>query len=71
MIIRTADELTEIVRERRRELDLTQEQLADIIGVHRAFVSELERGKATVRFDLLLRLLQALGLDVELRPRGL
>jgi HTH-type transcriptional regulator/antitoxin HipB len=70
MIVRTADELTEIVRDRRRELELTQEQLADIIGVHRAFVSQLERGKATVRFDLLLRLVQALGMDIELRPRG-
>jgi HTH-type transcriptional regulator/antitoxin HipB len=70
MIVRTADELPEIVRDRRRELGLTQEQLADIIGVHRAFVSQLERGKATVRFDLLLRLVQALGMDIELRPRG-
>ena len=70
MIVRTADELTEIVRDRRRELELTQEQLADITGVHRAFVSQLERGKATVRFDLLLRLVQALGMDIELRPRG-
>jgi len=70
MIIRTADELTITVRERRRELGITQEQLADIIGVHRAFVSQLERGKATVRFDLLLRLVQALGMDIELRPRS-
>ncbi|HLL91586.1 MAG TPA: helix-turn-helix transcriptional regulator [Solirubrobacteraceae bacterium] len=70
MIIRTADELTQTVRERRRELGLTQEQLADIIGVHRAFVSKLERGRGAPRFDLLLRLVQALGMDVELRPRG-
>jgi HTH-type transcriptional regulator / antitoxin HipB len=70
MIIRTAEQLPEAVRERRRELGITQEQLADVIGVHRAFVSQLERGKATVRFDLLLRLVQALGLDIELRPRG-
>jgi y4mF family transcriptional regulator len=70
MIIRTADELTTAVRERRRELGITQEQLADITGVHRAFVSQLERGKATVRFDLLLRLVQALGMDIELRPRS-
>jgi y4mF family transcriptional regulator len=70
MIIRTADQLIATVRDRRRELGLTQEQLADIIGVHRAFVSQLERGKATVRFDLLLKLVQALGMDIELRARG-
>ncbi|HLM84821.1 MAG TPA: helix-turn-helix domain-containing protein [Solirubrobacteraceae bacterium] len=70
MIVRTADELTAIVRDRRHELGITQEELADIIDVHRAFVSQLERGKISVRFDLLLRLVQALGLDLELRPRG-
>jgi len=70
MIVRTADELTAAVRDRRHELGLTQEELADIIGVHRAFVSQLERGKITVRFDLLLRLVQALGMDIELRRRG-
>jgi HTH-type transcriptional regulator/antitoxin HipB len=71
MIVRAADDLTALVRDRRRELGLTQEQLADIIGVHRAFVSQLERGKVSVRFDLLLRLVQALGMDIELRRRGL
>jgi y4mF family transcriptional regulator len=69
MIIRTTKELAEVARARRHELGLTQEELAGVIGVHRVFVSQFEGGKASVRFDLLLRLLQALGLDIELRPR--
>ena len=69
MIIRSAEELSNVVRTRRRELGLTQEELAGVIGVHRVFVSQFEGGKRSVRFDLALRLIQALGLDVDLRPR--
>jgi HTH-type transcriptional regulator/antitoxin HipB len=70
MIVRTADELREVVRARRRELGLSQEELADVIGAHRAFVSQFERGRTAARFDLVLKLLHALGLDVDLKPRG-
>ncbi|HEY9698723.1 MAG TPA: helix-turn-helix transcriptional regulator [Trichocoleus sp.] len=33
------------VRRRRRELDLTQEVLAERAGVHRSYIANLERGK--------------------------
>ena len=69
MIVRTAEEFAEVVLARRRALGLTQEELAGVIGVHRAFVSQFERGKRSVRFDLALRLVQALGLDIDLRAR--
>jgi HTH-type transcriptional regulator/antitoxin HipB len=69
MVIKTVDELAQMVRARRQELGLTQEALAGVSGVHRVFVSQLERGKATMRFELVLRLVQALGLDIDLRPR--
>jgi y4mF family transcriptional regulator len=70
MFVRDSNELARLVRERRTELGLTQEELAGVIGVHRAFVSQFERGKTTVRFGLALRLIQALGLEVDIRPRG-
>ncbi len=69
MIVRTKDELREVVRARRRELGLSQEDLADVIGAHRAFVSQFERGRTDARLDLVLKLLHALGLDVDLRAR--
>jgi HTH-type transcriptional regulator/antitoxin HipB len=69
MIVRTADELAKIVRARRLELGLTQEELAGVIGMHRIFVSQLEGGKRSMRFESVLRLVQALGLDIELRAR--
>lgn len=48
---------------------LTQQQLADSIGVNRRVVGELERGKGSVRLEIALAAARALGLDVDLRRR--
>ncbi len=48
-------------RERRRANDLTQEQLSELAGVGVRFVSELERGKTTVRVDAVNRVLAVFG----------
>ena len=42
-----------VVRERRRELGLGQREVALLAGCHLDFVSDLERGKETVRLDKL------------------
>ncbi len=56
---RKKNEIGAFVRERRRAAKLTQQELAEIAGVGTRFVSELERGKATVRLaevDSVLRI---------------
>lgn len=58
------------IRERRKGLGLTQDEVAAVVGVNRRVVGELERGKPTVQLDIALRVAQALGLDVSLRGRG-
>ncbi|HUN79583.1 MAG TPA: helix-turn-helix transcriptional regulator [Solirubrobacteraceae bacterium] len=70
MILRDADELVEAMRARRRELGLTQEELANLAGIHRTQVVLYEKGERTFRVDVALRLLHALGMDLELRTRG-
>ncbi|MDO8185250.1 helix-turn-helix domain-containing protein [Conexibacter sp. JD483] len=67
--IRSADDFARALRTRRQELEITQEELAAATGVNRRVIGELERGKGTVRLEIVLALAQALGLDVELRPR--
>jgi y4mF family transcriptional regulator len=57
------------LRARRALLRLTQDELADVIGVNRRVIGELERGKVTVRFEIVLAVANALGLDIELRAR--
>jgi HTH-type transcriptional regulator / antitoxin HipB len=67
--IKDANELGAAVRSRRRELELTQEELADVARVTLRFVSELERGKESAQFAGIRRVLGALGLDLYVRPR--
>ena len=54
------------VRNRRNALGLTQAQAAALAECDRLFVSEVERGKSTVRLDKLLSLLGVLGLQLAL-----
>ncbi len=70
MIVRTAIELGNALRARRRELRLTQEEISDVIGVNRRVIGELERGKGTVQLRIAMEFARVLGLDIELEPRG-
>ena len=70
MIAQTPAEFGRAVGARRRELGLTQEELAGVTGVNRRVVGEFEAGKITVRLGIAMELARSLGLDIELRPRG-
>ncbi len=67
--VRGAAELGQAVRKRRRAQNLTQEELALLVGSHRPRIVELEQGKQTERIELLFRVLDTLGLDVLVIPR--
>lgn len=70
MTLRNSDELVRAMRARRRELGLTQEELANLADVHRTYVVLYEKGRVSLKLDTALRLLHALGMDLELRTRG-
>jgi y4mF family transcriptional regulator len=53
-----------LVRKRRKALHITQQELARLAGCGLVFVYNLERGKASLRFDKLLDVLGVLGLEV-------
>lgn len=57
--------LGQAVRQARKQLNLTQPQLALAAGVGVRFVVELEAGKPTVRLENVLRVLQALGGELQ------
>lgn len=70
-------DLTAAARGRRQRLGLSQEDVASRARVSRQWVSEFEAGKPTAELQLVIRLLDALGLclslddrDAETRPRG-
>lgn len=53
-----------LVRRTRREAGLTQQALAERIGVSRFWLAAFERGKEGVELGLVLRTLKALGITV-------
>lgn len=57
-------------RTRRRELRLTQQELADLAGVSERFVRDFEAGKETVSLAHARRVLETLGLHLTLRGPG-
>ncbi len=57
------------IRLRRRELGLTQTDLADLADVSERFVRAVEQDKATVRLDKLSDVLEVLGLELQARLR--
>lgn len=70
VVITDAAALGRAVRARRLSSGLTQAQAAGVLGVGVRFLSELERGKPTLSLELVLRVVQRLGLELILVPRG-
>jgi len=58
------------VRETRKRLGMTQSELALVSGVGLRFIHDLERGKPTIRLEPTLRVLEALGIQLEAVPPG-
>jgi y4mF family transcriptional regulator len=53
--------ISKFVKERRKELGLTQPDLADRAGVGLRFIREMEQGKATLRLDKVNQVLALFG----------
>jgi DNA-binding XRE family transcriptional regulator len=53
---------SEILRERRKEAHMTQQQLADKIGKKRSYIAMLERGETDMQLSTFIMISEALGL---------
>jgi y4mF family transcriptional regulator len=65
MKIKTTDQLGMAIRTRRKQLKVTQKQLAMTCGTGLRFIVDLEKGKPTCQIGKTLQVLQALGLAIE------
>ena len=71
MKIISTEQLATEVRARRKQLKVTQRQLAMTCGTGLRFIVDLEKGKPTCQIGKTLQVLQALGLVMETgRPSG-
>jgi HTH-type transcriptional regulator / antitoxin HipB len=68
--VNSSIDLGNLIREARKRSELDQESTADLIGVGPRFLSEVERGKPSARLGLVLKVLERLGLEVWVSPRG-
>lgn len=57
------------IKERRKQLKLTQPELADRAGVGLRFVRELEQGKQTVQMDKVNQVLALFGSELGVIPK--
>ena len=64
--IRSPQQLGDGLRAARKQLGLTQPQLALAAGVGVRFMVDLEAGKPTLRLENVLRVIDALGGEVQL-----
>lgn len=64
--IRSPQQLGDALRATRKQLGLTQPQLALAAGVGVRFIVDLEAGKPTLRLENVLRVIDALGGEVQL-----
>ena len=69
MAISSAQDMGRLIREAREQRKLSQQAFADLVGVGRRFISELENGKTTLEFDKVLQVASATGIDVLARRR--
>jgi y4mF family transcriptional regulator len=67
--VRSSAQLGMMVKSARKRMKLSQQSFADLAGVGRRFVSELENGKGSVEFDKVIACARAAGIDVLARPR--
>ena len=61
--------LSEFLKDKRKKLNLTQEQLAHKAGVGLRFIRDLEQGKTTLRMDKVNQVLKLFG--QELGPQAI
>ena len=67
--VTSVHDLGQLIREAREQRKLSQQAFADLAGVGRRFISELENGKATLEFDKVLQVASATGIDLLARRR--
>jgi transcriptional regulator with XRE-family HTH domain len=63
----TAASIGPAIRHYREAAGLTQEELAEMAGLHRSYLSELEQGRETEQLRRIIRLLKLLGVRATLQ----
>ena len=69
LVARSSVDLGTVIRERRKQLALTQLDLAGLSNSGNRFIVEVENGKPSVRLQKVLDLVDLLGLELVVRAK--
>lgn len=64
LVMDALGEIARMVRFHRKQSGLTQIELANLAGVGKTVVHDLEHGKRTIRLDTLAKILEALNIEI-------
>ena len=59
--------MTQLLKKRRRELGITQSELAQYCNLSRSGISQIELGEKDIRFSTLIKICKILGLDLDVK----
>ena len=59
------DELHNVILYHRKQAKLSRNELAELAGVGKTVIYDLEKGKRTVKWSTILTILQALNIDIK------
>ncbi len=60
-----SQEIGQKIRTARRAKDLSQQQVAELTGMKKAYYSRIERGEVSASIDKYIKILKALGLKFD------
>ena len=63
-LLNSPRDLGTLIRSKRKRQKLTQQDLADGLGVTRQLIGELENGRPSIRFEVALLAARQLGIDL-------
>jgi HTH-type transcriptional regulator / antitoxin HipB len=61
----TEFDLAEIIRYHRKQTGMTQLELANLAGVGKTVIFDIENGKNSIRFDTINKILEALNIKIQ------
>ena len=64
----TSDDIAKIVRYYRRKSGLSQQELAELAGVGKTAIFDIEKAKKTIQLNTLLSVLDTLNIQMKLEP---
>lgn len=70
MIIRSAKDLALYLNDKRKQLKMSQSEVADLVGLKQDTISKFENSPDNSRIDTLFRILSALNLNISLDEKN-